>query len=76
MTDEFKYLFAEKNGRTLCIKYNESWEITVFDYLIDKGYLLRHSSEAHWNRQHDETGCLVQAYLLDNELIQFDIGNW
>jgi len=76
MNENFKYLFAEKNDRTLCLKYNSGWEISTFDYLIDKGYKLRHSSEAHWNRQHDEIGRMVECYLLDDSLKVFDIGTW
>lgn len=76
MEDDFKYLFAEKKGRTLCLKYNCAWELSMFDYLVDKGYKLQHSSEAHWNRQHDEIGRPVEAYLLDDDLKEFDIGSW
>jgi hypothetical protein len=73
---DFKYLFAEKNGRTLCLKYDEDWELSTFEYLMSKKYSLRPASEAHWNRQIDETGQPAECYLLDNSLSVFDIGSW
>ena len=40
----FKYAFAEKNGRRLCVKYNQFWENHWWEYLFDKGYELRSAS--------------------------------
>lgn len=77
MDDEiFKYAFAEKNGRRMCIKFNQHWESIWWEYLHDKGYELRPSSEQHWNRGIDEVGRLCEKYLLDKELLEFDIGTW
>lgn len=56
MEEIFKYAFAEGNGRLFCIKYNQDWELTWFEYLHDKGYKMGSASEQHWNRQIDETG--------------------
>ncbi len=75
MEENFKYSFAEKHGRILCVKYNESWE-NYWEYLHDQGYALRPSSEQHWNRQIDEKGGLCECYLLDDETEGFTIGNW
>lgn len=74
--ESFKYCFASKNGRTLCIKYSEKWELSQFEYLNDKGYTLTPASESHWNRQIDEVGRLVECYLLDNDLQEFNVGTF
>ena len=74
--ETFKYAFAEKNDRTLCVKYNQQWESIWWEYLHDKGYKLRSSSEQHWNRQIDEFGSPCECYLLDDDLENFDVGEW
>ena len=72
----FKYAFDEKNGRRLCVKYNQFWENHWWEYLFDKGYELRSASEQHWNRQIDEVGRMCECYLLDRDLQEFDVGTW
>ena len=72
----FKYAFAEKNGRRLCVKYNQFWENHWWEYLYDKGYELRSASEQHWNRQIDEVGRMCECYLLDRDLLEFDVGSY
>ncbi len=72
----FKYLFAKKGNRTLCLKYNAEWELRSFDYLVDKNYKLTPASEQHWNRQIDEVGNMAECYLLDEELTEFDVGTY
>ncbi len=73
---EYKYLFATKGRRTLNLKYNSNWEMTCFDYLVDKGYKLRAGSKEHWMQQIDEDGSMTDTYLLDDELKRFDVGTY
>ena len=74
--ENFKYAFAEKDNRCLCIKYNNCWEFTFFDYLTDKEYKLTPASEQHWNKQIDEVGRICECYLLDEDLQEFNVGNY
>lgn len=76
MDEIFKYAFAEKNGRRMCIKYNQHWEHIFWEYLYDKGYEIRPASDQHWNRQIDEVGRMCECYLLDKELTKFDVGTY
>ncbi len=75
-SENFKYAFAEKLDRRMCIKYNQDWELIWWEYLNDKGYKTRSASEQHWNRQIDEVGRSCQCYLLDNDLETFDVGTF
>ncbi len=71
---EFKYLFAKKPYRTLCLKYDEEWELSTFEYLVGLGYILSKANEDYYNRQIDDVGRPMECYLLDNKLKIFDIG--
>ena len=74
MSEVFKYAFANKFERLLCIKYSDDWEFIWWEYLYDKGYELRSASEQHWNRQINEVGENCECYLLDKDLNNFDVG--
>jgi len=74
--EKFKYAFAEKNGRSLCLKFNEQWELICWEHLVSKGYIITPASENHWNRQIGELGATCECYELDDTLEYFDIGEW
>ena len=74
--ESFKYAIAEKKGRWICIKYTEEWALKAFDYLYDKGYKIIPGSEREYLKQTSDKGYMLECYLLDKELQNFDIGNW
>ena len=48
--------------------------MSIFNYLTDLGYKLVVSSEQHWNKQIDEFGNPTLTYDLDENDLNFDVG--
>lgn len=71
----FYYLIAEKGARRLCVKYNARWREEAVDYLLDRGYRLRATSEYHWHSRVDEVGHKLTCYQLDDSVNVFDPEN-
>lgn len=69
-----QFCLAYRKDRTLNIRYSEEWCMSIFNYLTDLGYKLVVSSEQHWNKQIDEFGNPTLTYDLDENDLNFDVG--